>query len=184
MKKYSRNPKTRKLKRSLRILDSLSPGRRLKLMKLKKKIENGDYSTKRHLLEVFDEIIKDAKENEADWGFQFLSIRNLNYKCRHCSVKVSFVILDAAKWNERSEESSGSVAGQQSSHLHVTVFRWRRLALKIASLAQKFDVCCQFWAAMWNYSSSGRISPYKRLHNFLSTDTKISSLKSLQNHWK
>ncbi len=65
MRNYKKK-KTKKIRRSLRILDSLTPGRKLKLIKLKKKIERGDYSTRRYLLDVFDEILNDAKRLPPD----------------------------------------------------------------------------------------------------------------------
>ncbi len=66
MSKLFRKRKTKKLRRSMRIIDSVTPGRRLKLLKLRKMISKGEYSTYRKLKEVFDEVIDDAKKENQD----------------------------------------------------------------------------------------------------------------------
>ena len=50
----------------MRIIDSVTPGRKLKLMKLRKMISKGEYSTYRKLREVFDEVVDDAKKENQD----------------------------------------------------------------------------------------------------------------------
>ena len=56
--------KQSKKKRTTKILDDVTYGRKIKLLKLKDKINSGDYECHTGLLDVFEEIMDDAKKEK------------------------------------------------------------------------------------------------------------------------
>ncbi len=54
----------KKRTRTSKILDEVTPGRKMKLLKLKDKIKSGKFECYNGLLDVFEEIMEDAKKDK------------------------------------------------------------------------------------------------------------------------
>ena len=63
--KHQEETKLNKKKtRTSKILDEVTPGRKKKLLKLKNKIDSGKFEYYNGLLDVFEEIMEDAKKDK------------------------------------------------------------------------------------------------------------------------